>query len=322
MGKDFHNDPLFKVLKDYFRVNLFYKPSMVDLDVRYHVVLDNEIIIQFQVIAKNFLIIDNIVPMTTQYIPKTYDNLVKCLINQKEFSVMIFRLGNTTVINDACVNNNVPIVIDDKFITIPKKLYSMYQRLYQKNEDMCGFYLLALNGDLDSIEIITPHESKKPEVHPKIEAPKKPVVKEVKKEPEIVGKPVEPVENVSNNAIDIIKKRLITLFPSSKVCDDDSDRGIILITKDFVVQFHLNGIILELVDMRQVDDTTLISGVTYMNFFAILEGLLSVVPISIVNVKSKILSTICQTRGYERLVGTYSLNRNEYGSYSMKSQKI
>ena len=58
MGKDFHNDPLFKVLKDYFRVNLFYKPSMVDLDVRYHVVLDNEIIIQFQVVAKNFLIIE------------------------------------------------------------------------------------------------------------------------------------------------------------------------------------------------------------------------------------------------------------------------
>ena len=74
--------------------------------------------------------------------------------------------------------------------------------------------------------------------------------------------------------------------------------------------------------MRQVDDTVLLSGVTYMSFFAILEELLNIVPISIVNVKSKILNTICQTRGYDKLVGTYTLNRNEYGSYSMKKQKF
>lgn len=306
MAKDFHNDPLFKVLKEYFRVNLFYKPSMVDLDVRYHVVLDSQIIIQFQVVAKNFLVIDNIVPMTTEYIPKTYDNLIKCLVNQTEFSVMIFRLGNTTVINDACVNNNIPIVMDEKFITIPKKLYSMYLRLYQKNTDMCGFYLLALNGDLDNIDIITPHETKKEE----------PVKEEVVEE-------MEPEEtNTSQEAIDVVKRRLKSLFINSKICDTDKTNEFMLVTDHFVVYFRLNGIILELFEMRQVDDTVLISGITYMSFFAILEELLTVIPISIVNVKSKILSTICQTRGYNKLIGTYTLNRNEFGSYSMKSQNI
>lgn len=309
MAKDFHNDPLFKVLKEYFRVNLFYKPSMIDMDVRYHVVLDSQIIIQFQVVATDFLVIDNIVPMTTEYIPKTYDDLVKCLMNQTEFSVMIFRLGNTTVIDNACVNNNVPIVLDEKFITIPKKLYSMYLRLHQKNTDMCGFYLLALNGDLDSIEIITPTQSTKQEPKPK------PIKKEI-----LTPEPVEediPVVN-TNRAIDIIVQQLISLFSTAKL---NYEGDVICFQNDmFTMNFQLNGAVLELTNFSQLESGT--SGIEYMKFFATLEKMLHIIPISIINVKSKILDTICQTRGYDKIVGTYTLNQNQYGSYAMKTGNL
>ena len=315
MGNPIHKDLVFQMLKKSFQVNLFYKPTMESGDDHYHIIIDNVIKMTLVVIGNNFIVIDGIQPLTSSYIHKIYDTLIDCLINQTEFTVLIQRLGDTHAIDDACVKHDVPIVVDDRFITIPKKLYNMYMRYYGDNQDSYGFYLLAVNSDLSDIPDNKP-EKKKPEPKVKKIVPENPTTGRDKK---ILYDPTKSPE-----------ERIVSIFDSrtivTKLENDSEDNTFLLnylnsikVYMTYKPSIKTTGII-EVIQITKIEPTNdSVSAVLYMELLSKLEDITDMFCVELLNVKNRFVYDVCQIRQYPQKKNrpTYSNNRS-LGSYVMK----
>ena len=137
---------IFALFKDDFKITFFYKPSMELDDIFYVLILDDLLKLKLN-INGDTLIIDDIIPLTEAYLASTCDTLIHILKNQKISTVLISLLGNTQCIHTACMKHNVPIVEDDRYITVSKPLYDRFKQYYQNDSEKYGFYLLSVREE-------------------------------------------------------------------------------------------------------------------------------------------------------------------------------
>ena len=326
MGNPIHKDSIFQMLKDAFQINLFYKPTMESGDIHYHIILDNVIKMTLVLIGNNFLVIDNIESLTSSYMPKTYVALVECLIEQKTFTILIERLGNTHVIDDACIKKEVPIVVDERFITIPKKLYNMYMRYYGENQDSYGFYLLAVNSDLSDIPENKPVKENKSKEQPE------PKVKKVKPDVPITGREKTHLFDILSPA----DERILSIFDSRTVLLEKE----LTANTDYKFVIRYLGIldvhmryyttsktgdqnslvqVVECIDIEKIEPAgDSVSAVVYMELLSKLEKITSVFDVRIMNVKNKFVYDVCMIRQYPIIKTRPNPSRMSMGNYQMK----
>lgn len=143
---------LFNLFKDRFKITFFYKPTMVEDDTFYYIILDDLLKIKIKIIHGT-LVIDDIIPMSTAYMAKIYDALIETLTQQRDFTVLVSLTGNTSAFSSSCIKYEAPIVVDDRFISVPKNLYTKLKEYYKDDESKYGFYLLAVR-DIEENEIV------------------------------------------------------------------------------------------------------------------------------------------------------------------------
>ena len=138
---------LFNLFKDKFKITFFYKPTMIDDDIFYYIILDDLIKLKIKIIHGT-LVIDDIIPVSTTYMAKVYNSLIEILTQQTDFTVLVSLTGNTSAFSSACIKCGAPIIDDDRFLSIPKNLYLKLKEYYNGDESKYGFYLLAVK-DID-----------------------------------------------------------------------------------------------------------------------------------------------------------------------------
>ena len=309
MANKIHNEPLFQILKNQFKINLFYKPTMINDDYHYHIILDSMLIIKLVIMGKNFVVIDDITPITSGYIPKVYDTLVECLVNQDIYTVLIERLGNTSVINDACIKANIPVVTDDRFVTIPKKLYNMYARFYKDNPDAYGLYLLAVNSNLEDMP-------KKEDVyHTQEMIEEEPVIEEVKEE---IKEPDVKEEAKISDGTKPIHERLASLLKNDCMVYEMKDKGGNIIGCSIIYKEKIDAEIsyrngnLYIVSCSMVNNNVRVGGLDYMGFLSDLENGTEYWSIYLENVTNYFVHQICKARNYRKVPMMSSRGRGTY----------
>lgn len=143
---------LFNLFKDRFKITFFYKPTMAEDDTFYYIILDDLLKLKIKIIHGT-LVIDDIIPVSTAYMVKVYDSLIETLTQQTDFTVLVSLTGNTSAFSSSCIKCGAPIVVDDRFISIPKNLYMKLKEYYKDDESKYGFYLLAVR-DISDAEIV------------------------------------------------------------------------------------------------------------------------------------------------------------------------
>ena len=143
---------LFQLFKNDFKITFYYKPTMLDDDVFHYIILDDLVKLKIKVIHGT-LVIDDIIPLSTTYLAKIYDELIELFTKQIDFTVLVSLTGNTSAFASACIKVNAPIVDDPRFICIPKNLYDKLKEYYKGDESKYGFYLLAIR-EIEENEVI------------------------------------------------------------------------------------------------------------------------------------------------------------------------
>ena len=320
-----HKDKIFNLFKDGgFKVNLFYKPTMKDNDIFYHIILDSVIKIRLRLINDNIINIVDVIALTSEYLESRYDSLVKTFINQTEFTIIIEKLGNTQSLNNACTKLGLPCVADDRFISIPKKLYNMYTRFYKEDETKFGFYIAAVVDDLDKVEIDEPViEEPEPEV----------IIKEVEVIKEVpVEVPVETIKVVekivevdsNKNKVDIsslpIDKQISHIlgkgFALTSPFNKENGEFSITYMDIIILTFFMSSTGLEIRDVSIAQNATPPSNIYYMQVFEFIENILEYYSVSIVNIRNEVVYNICKIREYAK-IPQVNTNRRSFGSYKV-----
>lgn len=134
---------LFQLFKDRFKITFFYKPSMIDDDIFYYIILEDVIKLKIKLIY-GAIVVDDIIPLSSVYLAKEYETLIDIFIHQTDFTVLISLTGNTIAFSSACIKINAPIVDDPRFLCIPRNLYDNLRDYYKDDTSKYGFYLLAV----------------------------------------------------------------------------------------------------------------------------------------------------------------------------------
>lgn len=152
MGRQRNGGRVFNLFKDRFKITFYHKPSMMEEDLYYVIILDDIIWVKLRVFqVKGFvLVIEDIKPLTTAYIPITYNKIVEVLRNQKEFTVLVCITGNITAFESSCIKVGAPIVEDSRFTNLPVKIYDRLKDYYNSDISKYGFYVLAVNEKQES----------------------------------------------------------------------------------------------------------------------------------------------------------------------------
>ena len=314
-----HKDDVFNLFKNSgFSVKLFYKPTMRKNDMFYHIILDSVLDIQLRLFNDNFIVINGVLPLSSEYMETRYEQLIKTFINQTTFSIAIERLGNTQCLNNACIKLGLPCVVDDRFITIPKKLYHMYKRYYKDDETKCGLYIAAIVGDLETMEV---EEDIEKEPEPEV------IVKEVEVPVEVIKEvPVEVVKEVIKE-VEKPKVKIEELPFEKQICELIGDgcelvkyEENVLIVKYMgmiEIEFGITNTGLDVNRVSPVDNVTPPSNVYYMQTFERMERILDYYDIVVRNVRNETIYKICQIREYEKVMDIRG-SRRSFGSYKMK----
>lgn len=314
-----HKDEVFNLFKNNgFSVKLFYKPTMRKNDMFYHIILDSVLDIQLRLFNDNFIVINGVLPLSSEYMETKYEHLIKTFINQDTFSIAIERLGNTQCLNNTCIKLGLPCVVDDRFITIPKKLYNMYKRYYKDDETKCGLYIAAVVGDLESMEV---QEDVEREPEPEV------IVKEVEVPVEVIKEvPVEVVKEVIKE-VEKPKVKIEELPFENQICELIGD-GCELIKYEegtlivrymglIEIEFGITNIGLDIIRVSPVNNVTPPSNVYYMQTFERLERIVDYYDIVVRNIRNETIYKICQIREYEKVIDVRG-SRRSFGSYKMK----
>lgn len=134
---------LLGLFKSNFKITFFYKPTMLNDDIYYYIGLDDIVLLRIRPV-NDAIVIDDVIPLTTAYLTKTYDLIVQTLVGQSNFTVMISILGNTGVLHPSCIKANTPVIEDQRFISIPEKLYMEWKEYCKEDNSKYGFYLLSV----------------------------------------------------------------------------------------------------------------------------------------------------------------------------------
>lgn len=139
-------DKMLSFFKSKFNITLFYKPSYKDNDIFYVIILDDILQLRFKNVG-NVIIVDEVKPLVDEHADFSKE-LITFFLNQTSFNILISKLGNNPAINKICSELNIPVVDDERFITVPLPLYKRYIDYYKSNSELYGFYLLAVLDDI------------------------------------------------------------------------------------------------------------------------------------------------------------------------------
>ena len=139
-------DKMLSFFKSKFNITLFYKPSYKDNDIFYVIILDDILQLRFKNVG-NVIIVDEVKPLVDEHADFSKE-LITFFLNQASFNILISKLGNNPAINKICSALNIPVVDDERFITVPLPLYKRYIDYYKSNSELYGFYLLAVLDDI------------------------------------------------------------------------------------------------------------------------------------------------------------------------------
>lgn len=131
-------------------VSLFYKPSGKDADIFYTIIMNNTIQLCFKV-SGNVIVIDKFSTMTdnSSDVDSMAIKLITYLVGQTSFNVLISKLGYiSNSISSILDKLGVPVVNDDRFITVPLPLYKKYVEYYKDKTHLYGFYLISVLDDI------------------------------------------------------------------------------------------------------------------------------------------------------------------------------
>lgn len=143
---------LFNLFRDDFKITFFYKPTMIDDDVFYYIILDDLIKLKIKMIH-GAIVIDDIIPVSTAYMANIYDSLIELFTKQTDFTVLVSLTGNTSAFSSSCIKYEAPIIEDERFLTIHKNVYEKLKEYYKEDISKYGFYLLAVR-DIPDGEVV------------------------------------------------------------------------------------------------------------------------------------------------------------------------
>lgn len=288
---------LYSLFEKEFKIGMFYKPSMEGIDIFYYIILDNMIRLTIRLFDNNVITIHEVVALTDAYIIKYLENFIEFLKNQKEFTVLISKIGhNAHGINEACLKLDIPIVDDTRFLTVPLRVYERMKTTYRNDATKYGFYLLAVSDELN----INVTEENNLEINEESE-PELIVVEDDIKEDSLLDKFCKFVSNRKKN-VSIEKK--------------DSIIKVIFDYVEYIVEERENGIYITDV----VDPTSTISSIFYMGFFEYIENFLTEGDIYLDEINNPIVLSICRARMYPKV--TTNNRRNSFGTYKIKKLEM
>lgn len=272
-------DKIFDLFKSDFKITFFYKPSMEIGDDFYIIVLNDIIELKIKLI-NDVIVIDSVLSLSKSYIKPIYDNIIDIIMNQSKLTVLLSLFGgNTFEIRQACINHNAPIIEDERYITVPKKLYDKWKN--QNNSiEKYGFYLLSVSDE-------------------------EPMTKPTKdiKVVDVQSNTKHDEEHVilSDLPIDKIKSIFRHDFEDIVIEDinDNSFRGFITPNDTFVIEI-VNDTVYIKEPLSSIESTlNLIKVMDLVNSFEKITDFFS--NVFIVSIMHKEIYRICMTKGYQQI---------------------
>lgn len=154
MARGTKKNKFISILRAGFDITFYYKPNGV-ADEPYCIVLNDLLRLRYKIINGTIVIID-VHPLSTVVdMEKYYNKLIKLLISQSSYTILIDTFESTWVLNQTCQSMNIPIVEEMEFASISQTLWDKYKDTYD-DPIHCGFYLLSVmdeGDDVDSMEV-------------------------------------------------------------------------------------------------------------------------------------------------------------------------
>ena len=275
---------LFDLFKSSFHITLFYKPTNEGNDIFYYIILDD--ILKLKIMkVKGVYVIDDVIPLTSTYIKQVYEKVVNHIKDQSKLTILVSLTGNTIAIQQACVTCGVPLVTDERYLTIPLGYYNKLKSIYGNDTSKYGFYILSV-GDEDNDE---------PEPEVKSNTIK---VKEIKKTNGLNNTPIGvelPIRKIQY----FLKTELDRIFQTNVLIDfitENSFKCQFTEEESFVLELLDSGIYIK--DLFQSKGSN-INLVKMMDFVNVLQKLIKFHPkVYIINVQNWILYGICNNKEF------------------------
>lgn len=302
MARSSKKGKLFQLFKNDFKITFFHKPSMLEDDIFYYIILDDIIKLKIKMIY-GAIVIDDIIPLTTMYLIKEYETLINIFINQKDFTVLISLTGNTSAFSSVCMKVDAPIVEDPRFICISKNAYDNLREYYKDDISKYGFYLLSVKDTPEPNQ-----QTNQDNNNPGIEAGKVPLIDKIMTK--LQDKYKKSMEVITEYDTWKLGKILKISGIQFKLSYDEERKRIDL--SDFLLD-----------EMERYIDL--------MSIFEIFEGYSSS-RVSIIlhnNTNSNILLSICEVKGYPIMIpddNNHSLSINQkyrqsvFGDYKIEKK--
>ena len=326
MGNNKKKNKVYSLFENDYKIGLFYKPSMQLDDIFFYVELDNTIRLVLKLIGENILIVHDIIPLTTAYLVKFYDSFIKFLAGQKDFTILISKIGNTSCLDDACLKLSIPLVDDNRFLSVPERLYNRMRDIYNKDANKYGFYLVAVSDDTEfdpeSIQSINIQSTDENRVVVEIETTKQieqPEPIELTKPVEVVPKKFEPIVEDAPKSDALIDKFLhyITKRYRSKlkvISFEDGVYNVSISEIDISFKEMEDNIIITNCDTKP---GCCVSSIVYLSILEFMEKF-KLSDVIIDNVTNGMVFSVCKTKGYQKIRAVKPTLANNFGSYLLK----
>jgi hypothetical protein len=302
------NNKVFDLFKTDFKITFFYKPSLVEGDDFYYLVLDEVVKLKIKEV-NNALVIDDVIPVTTTYLKPIYEKIVRTVMGQTKVTVLISLIGNTSAIQQACINCNAPLVTDDRYVTVPIGYYNKLKSVFNNDNTKFGFYLLAVSDEEDTTDTATTQNG-----DTKVEQAQR----------SINNTPIgiePPLSRISK----ILTENLKKLFPNMRIESASTDSIRCTITSDeaFVVEIAEGGIYVKEFIQKRVTSLNLIKIMSLVNTFEKFTAVQS--NVYILSVQNAELNGLCRNKGYIFIMEEQKLPMNKlfrqaftgYGTYQV-----
>lgn len=309
---------IFDLFKSAFKITLFYKPTLVDGDVFYYVVLDDVLRLKIKEVS-GVVVIDDVIPLTTTYINPVYEQVVRCVMGQSDVTVLVALTGNAFNIQQACIKCNAPIVDDERYITVSNGYYNKLKNAYLDDMSMYGFYILSVSDEEDQ-----PTKSE-PFSRPQ-ENGREPDTDRVERVKSINNTPIgvePPISKVGKS----LTKNLKATFRGFNIEPFSNDSIRCNMTRDeyFSVEVTNSGIYIKELLQRNGTETEL-NLIKIMDLVMAFQQLLSIHPnVYILSVQNGELNSICNAKKFPHIMEEQRLPMNKlfrqafhgYGTYQV-----
>lgn len=281
MGRSKRNK-IFDLFKTGFKITFFYKPTMEFGDDYYYVILDDVIELRIKII-NNVVVIDTVMVLSQSYVKPLFDKLVGLIMDQSSLSVIVSIMGDTSVLHQACISHNAPVVEDEQFVTVSRGFYNKW-KAHVNDISKYGFYLLSVSEDDNPITTEQPKERQGSD-----NRPVKP-----KKNEDIITAPTVKIDGRFNK----IKPILLKEFPNMKFDIVTSTNLQCSFQEDNSFNMEIIDNVLYIKNLLQTPIQT-INFVKIMSLANCFEEVIPIIPdIFIINIMSVELCRICDAKKY------------------------